>query len=123
MVSSGFMVVVIFCKFIVVDMKVSVKWFGDDEVIVIILNDLFCFDEELESYFVIIIVLYLWYCFICVNGELVGVIYLLMGVKVYVVCVDLSYILVKEYWGKGVVMEVSKLVVKVGFEEFYLVCM
>lgn len=65
---------------------------------------------------------YFWYCLICVDGELVGVIYLIFNKGVYCVCGDVSYIFVKEYWGKGVMIEVNVFVVKVGFIEFGFYC-
>lgn len=120
MVSSGSTVVVTLRKFTVADMKASAKWFGDDEVTATTPNDSLRSDEELESYFATTIAPHPWYRLICVNGEPAGAIYLSMGVKAHAVRADLSYILAKEYWGKGVVTEASKLAVKAGFEEFHL---
>lgn len=107
-------------KFTLADMKLSLKWFGDDEVTVTTPNDTVRSVEELERYFAATIAPHPWYRLICVNGVPAGAIYLTLGTGAHAVRGDLSYILAKDFWGKGVMTEASKTAVEAGFKEFHL---
>lgn len=101
-------------------MKASVKWFGDDEVTITTPNDSLRSDAELEHYFATTIAPHPWYRLICVDGVPAGAIYLTMGAKVHAVRADLSYLIAKEFWGKGVVTQAARLAVEAGFQQFGL---
>lgn len=107
-------------KFTLADMKPSRKWFGEDEVTMTTPNDSIRSDEELERYFAAIIAPHPWYRLICVDGAPAGAIYLTMGAGAHAVRGDLSYLLAKEHWGKGIVTEATKVAVEAGFQEFHL---
>jgi len=107
-------------KFTADDVKASAKWFGDDEVTITTPNATLRSDEELERYFAETVAPHPWYRLICVNGVPAGAIYLTMGVNAHAVRGDLSYILAKEFWGKGVVTHATKLAVQAGFQELGL---
>nr|PNR42958.1 hypothetical protein PHYPA_017790 [Physcomitrium patens] len=102
------------------DMKLSLKWFGDDEVTVTTPNDSFQSEGEAQRYFATNIAGHPWYRLICVDGEPAGAIYLTLNKGAHRVRGDVSYILAKEYWGKGVMTEANALAVKAGFTEFGL---
>lgn len=107
-------------KFTSEDMKASAKWFGDDDVTKTTPNASMSSEDELQSYFALTVAPHPWYRLICVHGVPAGAIYLTMGVKVHAVRADLSYILAKEFWGKGLATEATKLAVQAGFQEFGL---
>jgi len=107
-------------KFTAADVKASAKWFGDDEVTFTTPNASLRSDEELERYFAVTVAPHPWYRLICVNGVPAGAIYLTMGANAHAARADLSYILAKEFWGKGIVTQVTKLAVQAGFQEFGL---
>ncbi|KAG0580786.1 hypothetical protein KC19_4G199100 [Ceratodon purpureus] len=107
-------------KFTLADMKFCHKWFGDDEVTATTPNDTIRSEEDLEHYFATTIANHPWYRLICVNGVPAGAVYLTMGSGAHAVRGDLSYILAKEHWGKGVVTVAAKMAVEAGFKEFHL---
>ena len=103
------------------DMKLSLRWFGDDEVTVTTpkLRSMQS-EEEAERYFADTIAPHQWYRLICVNGVPAGAIYLTVGTGAHAVRAELSYILAKEHWGKGVVTQATKMALDAGFREFHL---
>lgn len=118
--SSSAPVEVTLRKFTAADMKASAQWFGVDEVTKTTPNDSLKTPEELERYFADTIAPHPWYRLICVNGVPAGAIYLTMGAKAHAVRGDLSYILAKEYWGLGIMTQVTPLAVEAGFQQFRL---
>lgn len=107
-------------KFTAADMKASAKWFGDDEVTITTPNASLRSDEELQRYFAETVAPHPWYRLICVNDVPAGAIYLTMGVNAHAIRGELSYILAKEFWGKGIATQAAKVALQAGFKEFGL---